>query len=1386
MAKDAQSRQRRMEKAFNPVMNQPAIITCPKVNAPSQGASRKRPGPSINVADLYMDKSNKLKPKSTVSAPPEGFPEEEDDHRLNSPVVNIPLQSRPSARLVELDRIVNLERLRDLLETINEQKQLLLQAIEQNKSIPDLKKYKEVIYRLELQRERLMKERENIESRPKQDVETNTSKTVVDLTEQEQEKAKIAKEKQELKKKELKLQELERRLENEMKKLYKKSKETEAIKSKKELKKPVVPVQITTQNLNSKDIQIVEDSTTTSSSSIHDSGDNIALPKQQSRPVRIVINVNDYDKTSNALKVNAENILKQVSEKLSEKTGKVYPKTPSKKPTLKKSAIQTDATMAESDPVDVIEIDKNNKEHQIVNNDDQKSPEVSGASGSTVYRDPPPKVKTEFTKFLDRVHRETIEESKARLQQQQLKAKQTKPPERSLTARQPAKQSSVPPTKSLQISETKEKPDKFKLNPLLMEYISRLLGMTRSSIDQLGVSSCSEIPTPNSSVMNISSNIGPESMSASLDHVERLKRFVLENDSFIKEVDHALSTKKLNGTVEENKSVVENVWEDTLKKKEDQMKKKHAAVKKQLQKVVISPQKKRISRPCQEPEPKQKVCKPIQKSKSDGVKVPPPPRLSRVCSQSERSYRHSTISSETRSKSISPRKERTQVRRKENVVVSDDESQKRRARSTSPPTRSLPSTNSPNQPPKSILKSPRRQLAANINQIIGEVESLRVGGKDEGKILDKYAELTDNCSKRISELAELIERARVEKRMVLELSFTSTDQPNSTEYMDVPTAQTTPAKDDRTSPETVSYQEDIGKPMTQMQQIGKSRDSGISMSRPVTSCDFRGSTDQVSTQGSPPDFVPILKDIPKVNEVEKLQDNSAEQLQHELRKFGVYLNDLDNSMTKLTTGFQQKQRGKPPTSIKRYSPQLLEKELPHELSTIVEAETSAASKLNVSQEKVPQLKEPESVSLNIRPENFPTYDEYLKACVEQFTHDSLETTDYIKKMLHNSTHTEKLDYEKFPSLLEAADLQPELIENVQSKADKTDIFLDLSGELRRRRIIDRPFREIDFTGDNGTSDDSDILSFEREIAQTIEQLRPIRFEKHPRAPQKKNSPKKNPVSPKKIKQFETRVVLKTPEKAKEEQEELDDTIPNTPTKPKVIQKKRTPKKDSSPRRKKSVEQKNFSGFSYLQKSLEDPQLDKEMAQMGLQWAASTVRRSQQAQALSTSSTTSDSSPVTSLEQRANSKRFEITSRTTPSDLDGQPTKPIGLKEFLTRELMIRSHTGDSSNESSLSSQFLKSLMNISSSTSTSANGHTNATLKRTSTPLQGRSSSSSQRSLNKDGTRPPSETLFSGESKLSSVHGSNTNISSENMKETLQPPNIQQEAEKYASTSHSE
>lgn len=814
-------------------------------------------------------------------------------------------------------------------------------------------------------------------------------------------KVQFEKEKKEFESREQKLCDLEKCLENVMKNLYE-------INKKKNMDRKV----------DKEKMQIIQSESNTSTSTVSEFR-NKTSSKQLRAPLEIVIKIKEGMSWNHHIRTTEKaNQEKSVTEN-----------NKNQQP-LKRKNLQPDANNS------VIVIDDTLKPKVKSNNltkADHKSPEISGESGSTMYCEPPLTVKTEFSQFLDRLTRETF---KNRSKNQTLKASKQEKPQHSLL----------------------EKDDK-PLNPLLAYYVTRLLGMSRDSIDNLVVSSGSEIPTPSESIINVPNNI---STSSSLKQVQHLKRFITDNKNFINEVNQTLEKKRLNGTAEENLSVVENVWMETLGIKEKELRVKQFEHKK---KDIVSPLKKCVQRPYYKS--KKHILKDSIKQKDLFMK-PPPTRTSRTCNNvnnTKHNRKNSNVSSKIRSKSNSPGKNRNQT--------TDF-----RTRSVSPSTKSpvTISSDSPNQL-KSILKSSRNELAVNIHEIIDEVELLRVAGKHEDQILDKYAELTENCSKRISELAQLIDCARVNKQMILDLSNNSTERPNSTEYFEIPAAiSQNNVVDDRTSPETLSYQDKKKPSITQMQKFGKSRDSGISLSRPVTSSDFRDSTEIVNELS--PELIQHPEYVLNDRHVDKIH-SSAEKLHEELQTFGGYIKDLDNSMSKLSNGISNKSKPKPPSSMPKLHLQQ-SAEQPHELSTIVEVDSSVVSKLNGSCEK-PVLHLTEN-SNYLKPESFPNFDEYLKARVEQFSRNNINNTKYINELLQTGSDAEALEYVKYLSMIDNQDI-PSVIQYMEhmlnlSESLKDDIFGNINKELKRRKIIDQSVEQNSVSSGNrvGSSGDESILA----------------------------------------------------------------------------------------------------------------------------------------------------------------------------------------------------------------------------------------------------------------------------------------------------------------------
>lgn len=109
----------------------------------------------------------------------------------------------------------------------------------------------------------------------------------------------------------------------------------------------------------------------------------------------------------------------------------------------------------------------------------------------------------------------------------------------------------------------------------LRQYIKRLLGMSRASIDQLEVSDVSTVSTPGSSLINISTNVSHEHQQQPdpIDdqHINKLQSFIQDNHNFISDLEKSLREISMSSDEASNLKAVETAWMETLAKKEQEM-----------------------------------------------------------------------------------------------------------------------------------------------------------------------------------------------------------------------------------------------------------------------------------------------------------------------------------------------------------------------------------------------------------------------------------------------------------------------------------------------------------------------------------------------------------------------------------------------------------------------------------------------------------------------------------------------------------------------------------------------------------------------------------------------------------------------------------------------
>ncbi|XP_068157077.1 putative leucine-rich repeat-containing protein DDB_G0290503 [Drosophila tropicalis] len=512
------------------------------------------------------------------------------------------------------------------------------------------------------------------------------------------------------------------------------------------------------------------------------------------------------------------------------------------------------------------------------------------------------------------------------------------------------------------------------LHPVIAHYVKQLLGMTRNSVQDLGVSS-SDVATPTPSIVNVSRNVssGSNADNTLVDNrrVERVQAFIEDNRSFVVELEDTLR----------NQQQQQQQDKETSQRAFDQIWQKH-----------------------------------FESKQAESMKM---------TSKQERQEERPSGSQQTtnKKKSVSLVKE---------VVTNKTKLQQTQTQQQQLVSNKLKSQSSSSQ------ESANRQM-------------------------ERYAQLTENCTQRIAELTDLITKVREEKQRLVEVTLTSASdgERHSTEYLELPPdqrIQTDQQQDNRQSrSRTVSNGSD-GSPLTsealplqKNKPTAISRDSGISDSRPITAMG------QVN-----------------VGDAEPLSLGSSTQ----------------NSY----------RRGKaPPITIRRYSPQLNADDLAHELSTIAEVDMPTQSHL---------------AAVTPTPVPFPSFDQYARELQLDLAHmdpnqsqrlerefneliqvinERLGPGDYrefpsINAYLHNVTTTRihmetdadvtlapnelmkqlrlsNVTMQSFPNRREymqqllagETSEQRELIDSASLDNDSTDSF-NIEAELRQRRILKSSFR----------------------------------------------------------------------------------------------------------------------------------------------------------------------------------------------------------------------------------------------------------------------------------------------------------------------------------------
>ena len=431
-----------------------------------------------------------------------------------------------------------------------------------------------------------------------------------------------------------------------------------------------------------------------------------------------------------------------------------------------------------------------------------------------------------------------------------------------------------------------------RLNPLIAQYVQRLLGMSRNAVSKLGVSS-SDIETPTSSIINTPSNVSQSDTILSAESLIQIQNFMEENKNFIKELEKSIRSQN-SDALETSIKMFDDIWHKCLSE-------------------------------CYNRETSQ-AKDATQKAKKSKVTTDATTKNKNSTKDMQKQNKPKTNSQQTAKRSVA-------------VDVPEDVG------------KSLISTSSTDD--KAISKSPPKSPKERTVKTVDKAIETRNSGELEpdNSQIARYAKLTENCTNRIAELTELINKVREEKQRLLEVTLSSVSENGrqSTEYLDLPEGKANSRND----------QEDHTK---------------------VSSTSSENTTENIQSHSTD-----TLNDAPKLTSDDKNKQTTASRDSGiaESRPITALDNRIDQEPTSQTssesTVTQVAKKLKPPPTLLRYSPQLPEEEIAHELSTIFEVDTPATSRINTAAGQT--INERECNSDNGEPQEpikFPTFEEYLK------------------------------------------------------------------------------------------------------------------------------------------------------------------------------------------------------------------------------------------------------------------------------------------------------------------------------------------------------------------------------------------------------------------------
>lgn len=562
---------------------------------------------------------------------------------------------------------------------------------------------------------------------------------------------------------------------------------------------------------------------------------------------------------------------------------------------------------------------------------------------------------------------------------------------------------------------------------------------------------------------------------------------------------------------------------------------------------------------------------------------------------------------------------------------------------------------------------------------------------------------TQRCNQRIADLNEMIVKVRREKQRLLENTYSSMGSSVSDPYQN-----------------STEYLEIVRKVVSE----GSNNSSGTTTELPSLSEERKRAVTEEQSSLAASKQIGISRDSGLGGVSRPMTASDAPVNSPEIRLTIADTTDGDNTVKSDAIGKQlpllsnengnvegldaNLHKRKPPSSLQRFGPQIEQLDLGHDLSTIIEVDTPiATSRLNSSSNDANRITDQNNAKLA-----------QLLLEISSNTRNTLKIASFPYESSVGNDSTQSISHIKLPIQIEPFPSHASFANGVSGLVDTISIMGENDQEDDHQSNPD-PTHIRPFITHQQFAKETSGLCTSQSVAGGLDDDH-ISFPDVEYELRKRN-----------LLQHSTESVY------------LDTDGGQKPEAPKPIENKLPTYSTSS-----------------------SDNLEMEMQRLGINWASSMIKKNKIAtnQALATSSSASSNEDhVKSIHSKLNASSMANSS---PNVSNKSLGKPLNLKEFLARELIKRSNSLSSStahDDSTLASQFLRSLLGSSSDNSSKMSGSLvyRSERHRTSTPVRDNRPSTPGRppiipNEETETSRSKSAThhMFSGESGLSSVRGS--------------------------------